>query len=297
VANQILVANHPAATPKTGNESLASKKTITDWLALLALIVALLIMLTPFILIVMNSVKTETEYANYGPFTLPQGINLDAITNYWTRVDFTNKLINSAIISLSVAVGGVTLSLLNGYALGIGRIKGKAFVLIFFMLAITLPNEALAYPLYYFAKLFKLYDSQLSVILIFTVIQSAFGTYLISSILSAFPKELIESAVIDGCNKIQLLFRIIVPTILPSLYVLFTFFFIWTWNEFFLPLIFLVSNGNQTVPIAIAINQAQWQMNITVESASALLGMLPCVVFFIIFQRTLVRGVTLGSVK
>ena len=84
---------------------------------------------------------------------------------------------------------------------------------------------------------------------------------------------------------------------MPSLSVLFTFFFIWTWNEFFLPLIFLISNSKQTVPIAIAINQGQYGMNVTVQSASALLGILPCIVFFVLFQRTLTRGITAGSIK
>jgi raffinose/stachyose/melibiose transport system permease protein len=79
--------------------------------------------------------------------------------------------------------------------------------------------------------------------------------------------------------------------------VLFVFFFIWTWNEFFLPLILLVSSSKQTVPIAIATLQGQHNMDVTTSSASALLGMLPCLVFFFLFQRTLTRGVTAGSIK
>ena len=75
------------------------------------------------------------------------------------------------------------------------------------------------------------------------------------------------------------------------------FFFIWTWNEFFLPLIFLVSNDNQTVPVALGVLQGEHMMDATMSSASALLGILPAVVFFLIFQRTLTRGVTVGAVK
>ena len=274
-----------------------STRTVGQYLVLLALIVLLVVMLAPFAIVVINAFKTPEEYASNGPISLPGGLYLQGLGDFWTRIDFTNKLINSTVISLSVAILGVILSLLNAFALGIGRVRGRIWFLIFFMVANTLPQESLAYPLYYFAKAVKLYDTQVAVILIFTVIQSAFGTYLLSSVFSTFPREMIESATVDGCNKLQLLFRIVAPISLPSLSVLFTFFFIWTWNEFFLPLIMLISNARQTVPLAIAILQGQHNMDATTTSASALLGILPCIIFFFLFQRTLTRGITAGSIK
>jgi raffinose/stachyose/melibiose transport system permease protein len=129
------------------------------------------------------------------------------------------------------------------------------------------------------------------------VLNSAFGTYLLASVFTTFPRELTEAALIDGANKLQLLWRIVVPVSAPSLAVLFVFFFIWTWNEFFLPLIFLISNSNQTVPLAIALARGERGMVITTQSAAALLGVLPCIIFFFLFQRTLARGVTAGAVK
>jgi ABC-type glycerol-3-phosphate transport system permease component len=254
-------------------------------------------MLVPFFIVIINAFKTPIEYANNGPMALPQGFNLTGMIDFWNRVDFTTKLLNSAVISLTVAVLAVVVSLLNSYALGIGKIKGRTFFLVFFIMANFLPQEALAYPLYYFAKFFHIYDSLISVIIIFTVIQSAFGTYLLTSMFSTFPKELIEAARIDGCNKFQVLTKIITPISMSTLSVLFTFFFIWTWNEFFLPLIMLISNDKQTVPIAISVLQGQHNMDATTTAASALLGILPCILFFILFQRTLTRGVTAGSIK
>ncbi len=75
------------------------------------------------------------------------------------------------------------------------------------------------------------------------------------------------------------------------------FFFIWTWNEFLIPLTFLVSNANQTVPVAISVLQGDRLMDVTTTSASALLGLIPTLLFFLIFQRTLTRGITAGAVK
>lgn len=261
------------------------------------LAVFLLVMLFPFLIIAVNAFKSPAEYAASGPLSLPRQLYLGGIVGFWERVDFTNKLVNSTVISLSVAVIAVALSLLNAFALGIGRVRGRVALLVLFLVANTLPQEALAYPLYYFAKFLGLYDTRVAVILIFAVIQSAFGTYLLSSVFSTFPKEIIEAAEIDGCTRVQLLLRVILPISLPTLAVLFTFFFIWTWNEFFLPLVLLVSNSKQTVPLAIAVLQGQYNMDATTQSASALLGILPCVIFFLIFQRTLTRGITAGSVK
>jgi raffinose/stachyose/melibiose transport system permease protein len=266
-------------------------------LALLLLTALLIVMLFPFAIVTINAFKTPAEYANDGPLSLPGGLYTDGLRDFWDRVDFTNKLINSTLISVTVAVAGIGLSLLNAFALGIGRVRGRVWFLIFFLMANTLPQEALAYPLYYFAKSLDLYNTRLSVIIVFSVIQSAFGTYLLTSVFSTFPREILEAARIDGCNKVQLLLRIVTPISRPTLSVLFVFFFIWTWNEFFLPMILLVSTSNQTVPLAIAVLQGQHNMDATTSSASALLGILPCVVFFLLFQRTLTKGITAGSVK
>ncbi len=95
----------------------------------------------------------------------------------------------------------------------------------------------------------------------------------------------------------QILWRIVVPILRPSIAVLLVFFFIWTWNEFFLPLVFLVSNDNQTVPVSLGVLQDQRLMGAKMTSALALLGVLPPIVFFLLFQRTLTRGITMGAVK
>jgi len=153
------------------------------------------------------------------------------------------------------------------------------------------------YPLYYLAKSLHLYDSLVAVIIIFTVIQSAFGTYLLASVYDHFPREILDAAAIDGAGPWRILVRIVVPLSWQTISVLFAFFFIWTWNEFFLPLVFLISNDHQTVPVALGVLQGQRFMDATTTSASALIGILPAVVFFVIFQRTLIRGVTTGAVK
>lgn len=272
-------------------------RRLFDTLALIGLIVLLIIMLFPVFIVIINSFKTEPEYYANGPFALPTSLNFDVIRSAWERSDYTTKLINSITISLSVAVLATALSMLNAFALGIGRVRWRGTLLVMFLLAITLPQESLAYPLYYLVKAIGLYDTKISLIIISTAFQAAYGTYLMTSVLRSFNREFIEAGIIDGCTKLQLLYKIIVPLNFPALSVLFVFFFIGTWNDFFLPMIFLVSNANQTVPVALALARNERTLVITTQSATALLGILPCLIFFILFQRTMTRGVTAGSLK
>ncbi|WP_028974588.1 carbohydrate ABC transporter permease [Spirochaeta cellobiosiphila] len=270
---------------------------LTKLVTVLFLLLLLFVMLFPFLIVIINSIKTPAEYAANGPMALPHEIYFGSIIAFWQRVSFHEKLWNSLVISLSVAVFAVLISMLNAFALGIGKVKGRYFFLIFFIIANTLPHESLVYPLYYLTKGIGLYDTKTAVIIIFTAIQAAFGTFLLTNVFHSFPTSLVEAALVDGASKPKILFSIVAPISAPSLSVLFTFFFIWTWNEFFLPLILLISNSNQTVPIAISLTQGQHNMDVTTASASALLGMLPCLIFFIFFQRTLSRGITAGSIK
>jgi raffinose/stachyose/melibiose transport system permease protein len=264
---------------------------------LIGLAILLLLTIAPFLVVALNAVKTPAEYAADGPLALPGALHLSTIADFWTRVDFTRKLLNSLIVSGSVAILGVLLSVLNAYALGIGRVRGRIWFLFFFLAANLLPQEVLVYPLYYLSKWLHLYDSLAVVIIIFTVIQGAFGTYLLSSVYEQFPRELIDAAAVDGAGRWRILLQIVVPVSRPTLSVLFAFFFIWTWNEFFLPLVFLISNDNQTVPVALGVLQGQRFMDATTTSASALVGILPAVLFFFLFQRTLIRGITAGAIK
>ena len=289
----------PVARPRPRRTPIRSRifRGVQAYAILLGLLALLVVMFAPFVIIAINAVKTPQDLAANGALSWPQNPTLNNMITFWNAVDFGGALRNSLVISGSVAILATTLSLLNAFALGIGRMRGAIWLLVFFMLANILPNEAIVYPLYYMAKSANLYNTQLSVIIIFTVIQSAFGTYFLASVMRAFPKEILDAARVDGCGRVQLLVKVVAPVMRPSLAVFMVFAFIWTWNEFYLPLVFLVSNSQYTVPVAVAVTQGQHMMNESQVAASALLGVLPCVVFFLLFQRTLTRGITAGSYR
>lgn len=274
-----------------------SRRLPADWVMLTVAVVIGLFVAFPFILILLNSFKSPAEYATSGPLALPSELYTDGIAAFWERVSFPEKVWNSISISGTVAVLAVLLSMFNAFALGIGRVKGRTWIVVLILLANMLPQEVLLYPLYFMFRETPLYDNVWSVVIIFTVIQTAFGTYLLASVYGTFPRELLEAASLDGAGRWRTLWRVVFPISRPTLSVLLIFFFIWTWNEFLIPLTFLVSNANQTVPVAITVLQGDRLMDVTTTSASALLGLVPTLVFFLIFQRTLTRGITAGAVK
>jgi raffinose/stachyose/melibiose transport system permease protein len=286
-----------AAEPTTPVPRRRRRRTAADWLLLAVAVLVGLLIAVPFLLILVNSFKSPADYSTGGPLSLPSSPYTDGIVAFWERVDFPRKLWNSFVISGSVAVLAVLLSVLNAFALGIGRIKGRMWIVLLILLANMLPQEVLLYPLYFMFKEVGLYNTIWPVIIIFTVIQSAFGTYLLASVFGTFPKEMLEAAALDGATRRQILWRIVFPISRPTLAVLLIFFFIWTWNEFLIPLTFLVSNAVQTVPVAVTVLQGDRMMDVTTTSASALLGLIPTLVFFLLFQRTLTRGITAGAVK
>ena len=274
-----------------------SRRSVGDWVILALAVLFGLIIAVPFLMILVNSFKSPADYNASGPLSLPTSLYTDGLVAFWERVNFPEKLWNSFFISGAVAVLAVALSVLNAFALGIGRVKGRTWIVVLILLANMLPQEVLLYPLYFMFKEVGLYDNVWSVIIIFTVIQSAFGTYLLASVFGTFPKELLEAASLDGASRRTILWRVVYPISRPTLAVLLIFFFIWTWNEFLIPLTFLVSNATQTVPVAITVLQGDRLMDVTTTSASALLGLIPTLIFFLIFQRTLTRGITAGAVK
>jgi raffinose/stachyose/melibiose transport system permease protein len=274
-----------------------TKKRPLDWVLLVAVILGALVVIVPFYLILVNAFKSPVDYATSGPFALPQAIDLSGIQAFWERVNFPQKVWNSIFISGVVAVLAVLISVLNAFAIGIGRVRGRTWIVLLFLLANLLPQEALLYPLYYMFKSVGLYDSVWSVIIVFTVVQAAFGTYLLASVYGTFPKEVLEAASLDGASRWQILWRVVFPISRPTLSVLLIFFFIWTWNEFLIPLTFLPSNANQTVPVAISVLTGDRLMDVTTTAGAALISIVPTIIFFLIFQRTLTRGITAGAVK
>jgi len=283
------------ADPLTRNKR--RPRTAVEWVLLVLASLAALAVVFPMVLLLLNAFKSPADYANSNPMDLPKAIDFTGLQDFWSRYNFPRALWNSVFISGMVAVIAVVISVLNSFAIGIGRVRGRTWIVLLFLMANLVPQEML------FDPLFKLYDkvgllsTPWAVILTFVVIQSAFGTYLLASLLGTFPKEILEAAAVDGAHRRRILRSVVVPIIRPTLSVLMVFFFIWTWNEFLLPLAFLNTQESLTVPLVLEQLNGERQTDTTTLIAGTLISIIPTIIFFLIFQRTLTRGITAGAVK
>lgn len=267
------------------------------WLMLALLVVGAALVLAPLAIMMLNAFKTSADYSQNGPLSIPHQLYFDGLVRFWTRVNFPVKFANSLFISVVSALVAVVLSLLNSYALGIGRVRGRTWWVAAFMIATMLPGEGFIYPLFYMARLVGLGNSQWMMVIILGVLNTAFGTYLLSSVMSTFPREMLEASQLDGAGRWRTLRDVVYPIVRPTLSVLFIFFFIWAWNEFFFSLIFLTSSDTQTIPLAIASLQGDRVMDVPTINAGSFVSLVPALVFFLFFQRTLTRGLTAGALK
>lgn len=267
------------------------------WVILIACVLFAILILSPLFLMVLNAFKTSQDYTQNGPLSLPHELYFGGLANFWKATDFPIKFWNSLWISVVSALLSVVLSLFNAYALGIGRVRGSSVIIALFMILTMLPGEGFIYPLFYMFNAVGMGNSQWTIVIICGIINMAFGTYLLSSVMSTFPKELLEAAQIDGAGRWRTLRDVVFPIMKSNCAVLFIFFFIWTWNEFYFTLIFLVSGDTQTIPLAIASLQGDRIMDVPTINAGSLISLIPAFVFFLIFQRTLTKGITAGAVK
>jgi raffinose/stachyose/melibiose transport system permease protein len=283
--------------PKKIKSSALKPRSAVSWLTFAFMTAAVLAWLAPFWMALANALKTPQDFIAQGPLAFPAHPTFEHVVQFWKDANFPVVFWNSTWTSLGSALITVTFGFLTAYALGIGKIKGRTWILGIFMVAFTIPQEALVYPFYEAAKALNLYDNLLSIVLIFGISGIAFSTYLISSVMNEFPMEVLEAAKIDGANAWKMMTQVVLPILRPTLMVIMVMVFIYNWNEFLIPLVLLPSNENMTVSLSIALTTGQWATEPTTRAAAALLGALPSILFFLIFQRSLMRGVTMGSSK
>ncbi|WP_084104611.1 carbohydrate ABC transporter permease [Demequina sp. NBRC 110056] len=287
----------PPRTPEKSRRNKSRPRTPTEWILMVLAVLGALVIFFPILLLLLNAFKSPADYATSTPLELPEALDFTGIQTFWEQNNFLRALWNSVFISTMVAVIAVVISVLNSFAIGIGRVRGRTWIVLVFLMANLVPQEMLFDPLFQLYDDLGLLSNSWSVIITFVVIQSAFGTYLLSSLLGTFPKEILEAAAVDGASRWRSLRSIIVPVIRPTLSVLMVFFFIWTWNEFLLPLAFLNTEDSLTVPLVLEQLNGERQTDTTTLIAGTLISIIPTIIFFLIFQRTLTRGITAGAVK
>lgn len=254
----------------------------------------------PLVLVVSTALK-DPNIATGNPFQLFSSFRPQNLVDAWTLGKFQNYFLNTIVIMVPTVLGVIVLSMMTGYALARFEFRGRSIVFYAFILGLMVPFFALMIPLYYSLRDYGLLNTPWAVIL--PSIAGAGGTglplgvFLMRAYFLDLPEELADAARMDGCGEWDVFRRIMAPLALPAASALAILTFLSAWNTFLLPLLYMQGEANRTLATGLLLFTGGRTRELELTAAGTLIMVAPVVVFFLLFQRQFVRGLTAGAVK
>lgn len=216
----------------------------------------------------------------------------------WEVGRFGDYLRNSLAVSGFVVVVATTLSILAGYAFGAMRFPGQRVLFALVLLGIMAPTEVIVVPLYYDLRSVGLTDTFWAVTMPQVAQSVAFGTFWLRATFRGSHRALVEAARLDGAGHWRTLWQVLVPTARGSIVTLVVLLFLWTWNEFLIPLVMLPSNESlRTAPLGLGFFQGQYTQGFALLAAGAVIVAAPVVLAYLVLQRQVISGMLEGATK
>jgi multiple sugar transport system permease protein len=238
-----------------------------------------------------DSIQTGKLFPALSELTLTNYFEVFAINDVFIF------LINSVVIATSVMLLVVLLGSLGAYALSRFALRGKSWLMMSTLLPQFFPYVLILIPFYVLMSNLGLVDTHIGLILTHTSITLPCAIWMLTGYFNAIPKELDQAALIDGCSRLGVLFRIIYPTALPGLVVAGFFAFVVSWGDYLFVSILSQSQNTQTLPIALQSFMNSLQVKWGMITAGTVVAIVPTILFFTLVQRRLVAGLTAGAVK
>jgi len=251
--------------------------------------------LAPFLLILFTSLKRPNEAV----VTPPKWIftpTLDAYRLLMGDVDFLRSILNSLIIAGAATLITTLLGILAGYALSRFRFRGQGAVAYLILFLRMVPPITFVIPYFLIWRTLHLADTYISMVLMYITLALPLMVWMIRSFFLDFAIEIEEAALVDGCSRWQMLRMVATPAVLPGILASSTLAFISLWNDFMFAL-FNTGRNTRTLPIEIYNSIGYYQLDWARLSSTAIIAIIPAIVFIALTQKYLVRGLTMGAVK
>jgi raffinose/stachyose/melibiose transport system permease protein len=261
----------------------------------IVLIFVLLLTLLPFASMLTAALQSPDRIPN--GFAWPSDPHWENFVTAFQLGNIATLMGSSLFIVAFVVPISLLFSTLAGYALGNLRIPGGRAVLIGMIIGLTIPFEAIVIPLYYQLTSFGLINTQWAVILPLIGLYMPFSVFWMRAHFVGVPRELSEAARVDGASMWQEFRSIQLPLATPALSALAILLFLWTWNQFLLPLVMIDDPSKRTMAGALGAFQGQYIDTLPLLFAASLIVMLPTVIIYVIFQRQFIRALLQGAVK
>lgn len=262
----------------------------------LVLAAGLVLMVTPFLWMLLGSLKPDAEIRRVPPTWLPESPSADNYSTLFDRLDFPQYFFNSALVAVAVTLGNLVFASMVGYALAKLEFRGKRIVFALVLGTLMVPGMATFIPQFVLVSNLNLTNTYPGLILPFLV--APFGIFLMRQYMSGLPNDLIAAARVDGAGELRIFAQVILPLCGPALATLAILTFLASWNNFLWPLVVAQTEDKYTLPVALALysvgqNRAEYGLLL----AGAVVVVVPVLLIFLALQRYFVQGVATTGIK
>jgi len=261
------------------------------------MILCAILWLVPIYYLVINAFKPLRDVV-MRTAQFPTSFYLDNFAAVWKNMNYPQLLFNSFFVTVGSVALTVLFCSMAGYKLA--RMSGKSanLFLLYFLLAMVIPFQAIMVPLVKLMSDLKLSNSLFGLIVLYLAIEAPIAIYLYYGAAKAIPTSLEESARIDGASQLRTFFSVIFPLLRPMTGTVIILTSLWIWNDFLIPLILLSDPAKKTLPLGttamfFGTYMNKWNLGIT----AILMASLPMIILFFVMQKHIVKGITAGSVK
>ncbi|MFC7376498.1 MULTISPECIES: carbohydrate ABC transporter permease [unclassified Brachybacterium] len=285
-------------TVPTGKATRSGRGRPTGRLAVSAAIaVAALFWIAPLLLLVTTSLRPLADFISHGPLSWPSEFTLVNFPEAWDAGQFGTAYRNSLILLLVKVPLGVVFASLIAYSLAKLEFPFRNAVLFVVVLGMTVPIYIAIVPLFTMLRSAGMTDSILGIMAPYIAFGMPLQVLILQSFFRRVPDDLLEAARLDGAGDARIFFRVVVPLSIPAIITVGILDGVATWNELFLALSLLSSEGNRTIPLGLLNFQGQFATNYTGLAAGILIAVVPILVLYMLLQRFIVGGLTAGATK
>lgn len=286
----------PTTTPDGRQRLRPERKPRTRWYNLggIALFV---VMIFPVYWMLVSAFRPGEEIRSYDQTLWPSSLTLEGFRSAIDTNFFWTSVRTSLVVTSITVVAAMVLALLAAFAIGRFRFWGKRPLLIVLILIQLLPPLAMIIPLYLQLNRMGGLNQYWSLIVVYTVAALPFSVWMMRGFIINIPRELEESAMVDGCTRMGAFWRVVFPLIGPGVAATSVFALVNTWNEYLLAYLVMQDNERWTLPVWVMSMTTQRGTNFGALMAASVLIALPVVIFFMIVQKKMAAGLTSGAVK
>ena len=279
------------AAERTGRRQPRRERVLT----LAVLVPVALIALFPFYWMITTALTPRAAAIRVPPTLFPLDATLDNLGSLFEQAPVLLWAFNSLVIAAAIMVGHIVFDSMAGYAFARKRFRGKAIFFTLIVSSLMIPVHVTLVPRFILITELGLDNNVLGVIA--PSIADVFGIFLMRQFMQSLPTELEEAARVDGANEWHVFWRIVIPLSRPAVATVAIFSFVGAWNAFLWPLIVLSDRALLTLPVGVALLQQEFSSNIGLQMAGAVVGAVPMIVLFLVFQRHFLEGVRVGALK